>query len=448
MANVRRYATYTAKYPTAWEDSEMRRQLLSEDIENIQNAHEFPQQAIPSHGKFAAKYDYQIILDDDRYELLSLEDRLMQARASFGLPVHGRNDVAKAMKYYLYNRYKTPDTNLAHNKTFTHVVFTRPDLNLLAYNGGALPQVKNHSETAMLWRRNPDLFKLLTDRRRCMDDNNFNMLLSNQVTSFDMQDETLSTSEAGKSWDDYEVAYGGEYSGRGPGEFSCNFTETNDYSVINLFKLWITYIYMVKRGAWRPSYDLHGDGTTISHEQAMSHVYTKTLDYGASAYVFKVGPDGSDVLYWTKYFGVFPLNTGAGALSWDLNNAPGEAPKLNIRFRYSAKRDLSPISLISFNDNANIQTDTDALFQEDFNFNYGHVDRPYVGCPFIEMRFEDPKPLRAFGANIGPDAANSSIRLRFKPNADWKLTDEVVYRNIMTKQPAPNADDMKGGTAQ
>ena len=440
MSEMTQYETYTAKYPTAWENEEMRRQLLSEDIENIQNAHQFPLQATTSNGLFAAKYDYQIMIDDDRYQELSLEDRLMQARASFGLPIHGRNDIARAMKYYLYNRYKTPDTNLAHNKTFTHVFFTRPDCNLLAGDGsGAVAQVKNHTESAMLWRRNPDLFKLLTDRKRCFDDNNFNMLLSNQVTSFDIQDETITASEAGKSWDEYEMSYGGEYTGRGPGEFSCNFMETNDYSVLNLIKLWMNYIYMVKRGAWRPSYDLFHDGTHIDISPNASHVYSKTLDYAASAYVFKIGPDGSDILYWTKYFGVFPLNTGASALSWDMNTSPGDGAKLNIRFRYSAKSDLSPIALLSFNDNANIQSEQDATYQEDYNPNYGHIDRPYVGCPFIEMRFEDPKPLRAFGANIGADAANSSLRLRFKPNADWKLTDEVVYRNILTKQKSKEA---------
>ena len=431
--DLQEYEVLKARFPTVWEDEGKRRQLLSEDVENIQNAYGFPLYDKPSHDVFAARYNYQIQIGDPNYDYTAtLEDKLMQARASLGIPVHGRTDIARAMKYYLYNRFKTPDTNLAHNRTFTYVFFTRPDLNLLDYMGGANQQIKNHAEAAMLWRRNPDLFKLLTDYRRCQDMDNFNLLLSNQVTSFDISDEQLTTTEVGRSWANYEQVYGEEYSGRGAGEFTCNFTELADYSVINLIKLWITYIYNVKRGSWKPSFNLYGTGVNTSNPDA-SHVYSKTLDYAASAYVFKCGPDGSDVLYWTKYFGVIPVNTGASALSWNLESPVGETPKLNIRFHYSAKRDLSPISLLEFNDISNIQTSDDGTYEPEYNPNYAGTSRPYVGSPFIEMRFEDPKPLRAIGANVGPDAANSSIRLRFKPNSDWKLTDEMVYRNSLVR---------------
>lgn len=423
-----------ASFKTAWQDSEKRRQMQNEDVENIINAEGFPAKVSDATGTETAKYDYKIMIGDSRYDkMIKLEDKLMEVRAAMGIPVHGRNDIAKAMKYYMYNRFKTPDTNLAHNKSVTHVFFTRPDLNLLTYMGGANAQVKNHSETAMLWRRNPELFKLLTDYRRCRDSNNFNLLLSNQITSFDIQDEQLSTVEAGKSWDNYEMIYGDEYSGRAAGEFACNFIETSDYSVINLLKLWITYIYNVRRGAWSPSYNLYGTNGGVNLSPNASHVYTKTLDYAASCYVFKCGPDGEDILYWSKYYGIIPINTGASALSWELGSPIGDAPKLNIRFRYSFKRDLSPISLIEFNSNANIDSSNEAIYENSFNHNYNHSARPYVGAPFIEMRFEDPKPYRSDGGvNTGPNAPTSSIRLKFRPSSDSKLTDPILYRSTLT----------------
>jgi hypothetical protein len=434
--DLRQDNVISASYQTAWEDSDKRRELLNEDSENIMNSEGFPKKLTAASGVVPARYSYQIQVGDPKYTMMvSLEDKLMQARASLGIPVHGRNDIARAMKYYMYNRFKTPDTNLAYNRSFTHVFFTRPDLNLLNYMGEANQQVRNHSETAMLWRRNPDLFKLLTDYRRCRDSDNFNLLLANQITSFDIQDEQLTTTEAGRSWSNYEMIYGDEYSGRAAGEFSCNFTETSDYSVINLLKLWITYIYNVKRGAWSPSYNLFSTNGGVGDTPNASHVYTKTLDYATSCYVFKCAPEGDDILYWSKYYGVIPVNTGASALSWELGTPVGDVPKLNIRFRYSFKRDMSPISLLEFNSNANINDDGDATYENSYNVNYAHSSRPNVGSPFVEMRFEDPKPFRADGGvNTGPKAPTSSIKLKFRPNSDSKLTDEILYRATLANR--------------
>ena len=412
---------------TAWQDENKRCQMLNNDIENIQNTEAFPIIAKPSQGLFAAKYNYQIIPGDKRLSKMStLEDSLMKARASLGIQVHGDNDIARAVKYYMYNRFKTPDINLAHNKSVTYVFFTRPDLNILNYsmnNPTANRQTLNHSESALIWRRNPELFKLLTDCDRCGDYNNFNMLLSNQVTSFDIKDEEITSVKAGMSWNDYEMLYGDSYTGRAAGEFSCNFTETSDYSIINLIKLWITYIDNVSRGAWSPSYGLYQE-SGISKESNGSHVYTKTLDYAASAYVFKCGPDGEDVLYWSKYYGVFPMNTSANALSWDITTPIGDTPKLNIRFGYSFKKDLSPISLIEFNNIAKITADS-AISENSFNVELGHSSRPYVGAPFIQLDLNNDPVLTRGGVNYG--RKQSSIRLKFRKQSDPSLSDKLLY---------------------
>lgn len=414
-------------YQTSWQNDKKRNQMLNEDIDNIQNDQGFPAKSSNANGLLAARYDYQIHVGDPRYaSSVTLEDKLKEARAAFGIQVHGSNDIARAVKYYMYNRFKTPDTNLAHMKSTTHVFFTRPDLNLLTGMGNptANSQTINHSESAMVWRRNPEIFKLLTDYGRCGDTNNFNMLLSNQVSSFDIQDETLTTVEAGKSWSQYEMIYGDSYSGRTAGEFTCNFVETEDYSVINLIKLWITYIDNVARGAWKPSYNLYGSGM---NSQNSSHVFTKTLDYASSCYVFKCSPNGDDVLYWTKYYGVFPVNTGASALSWELGSNIGDTPKLNIRFKYSFKRDMSPISLLEFNSNANVDYG-EGISEDSFNPEYGHSARPYVGAPFIEMKFP-PINMRSGGVAYGKERA--TIRLKFRRISDSALTDDMLYRASM-----------------
>lgn len=416
-----------AKFKTVIEDPTLKRQLLNNDFENIQNSQSFPGFSTPASGMIAAKYDYQIIPNDPKYPMISkLEDALVKARASFGIPVHGNNEIARAMKYYMYNRFKVPDINLAHSKSFTYVFFTRPDLNILVpgANGGANAQVRNHTEAGMVWRRYPEIFKLLTDASRCRDSDNFNMLLSNQVRSFDVKEEQLNTLEAGKSWNEYTMVYGDSYTGRTAGQFTCTFDETSDYSVINMIKLWITYIDNVARGAWSPSYNLqYGSGVSSSFNG--SHVYTKTLDYAASAYVFKCGPDGEDVLYWSKYYGVFPITTGAGALSWDQEQAVGNTPKLNISFAYSFKRDMSPISLLEFNNNARVGSGIVA--EESYDPAYNHSSRPYVGTPFIQLKLPTPV-LTANGVNYMKERAE--VRLKFKKYSDPKLNDNLLYRSF------------------
>lgn len=408
------------KIPTVMSVPGKQRQLLNLDTENIQNQSGFPlisKNALVSQ-RTPARYDYRIRVGDDRYPIMqSMEDRLMEARASFGIPVHGNRDIGRLMKYYMYNRFKVPDKNMAHNKTITHVFFTRPDLNVMKFGGaGPIGQTQNHTESAMLWRRNPLLFKLLTDSKRAGDSDNFNLLLSNQCTSIDVKDENLTTKEAGKSWSGYEMQYGDQYSGRAAGEFSCNFVELNDYSIINLIKLWISYIDNVSRGVWSPSYNLQGEGVATGINQ--SHVYTKTLDYGASAYVFKCGPDGEDILYWTKYYGIFPVNTGASVLSWELGQNIGDAPRLNINFKYSFKRDLNPISLIEFNDAAR----SDGQFEPSWDPNYGHSSRPFVGAPFVEMFFDGYDQF----------APQSVLRLKYKKFGNIKLGDDILYRNTLS----------------
>ena len=410
----------------------VRRQMLNDDTENIQNDLLFPIRIRTSHlGTYEpARYDYKILVNDSRYPVMhTLEDKLAQARAVFGLPVHGNPDIARAMKYYMYNRFQTPDTNMAHNKSVTYVFFTRPDCFLLDHSQGACKQAVNHTESAMIWKRNPDLFKLLTDASRCKDSDNFNFLLSNQISSFDFKDENLHVEEVGKTWAGHSISYGEQYTGRTSGELSCGFTETNDYSIINLVKLWISYIHNVARGIWSPSYNLLNREIGRNWQLNDSHVFTRTIDYAASVYVFKCGPDGESVLYWSKYFGVFPTNTGSAALSWDKGTLPGEFPRLNINFKYSFKRDLSPISLLEFNHCAGIK-DT-AEFVSSYNPEYGHSDRPFVGTPYIEMNLFEPHYFPQPGGTVN---SRSTIRLKFKPRpTNPTLRDDTMYRSNLAQ---------------
>ena len=421
---------YAKKFDTIKSDPNKLRELLSNNIEDIQNDQNFPRKVTTgsTSNMLAAKYDYQIIPGSNLYpRTATLENRLRDVRKEFGIQVHGSNSIARHVKYYTYNRFKVPDTNLAFNKCTTHVFFTRPDLNLLICSNGSVvganSQAANTSESSMIYGRYPELFKLLTDSKRCGDDNNFNLLLSNQVESFDIQDENLNTIDSGKSWNEYTMSYGDAYTGRAAGEFSCTFKETSDLSIINLIKLWISYIDNVGRGVWSPSYNLNGTG--VSKAYNMSHVYSKTLDYAASVYVFKCGPDGEDILYWTKYYGVFPINTGASALSWNASDSITDAPKLNIKFKYSYKRDMSPISLYEFNANSNINPPR--TYIKSFSANTNECTQPFVLKPFIQMEQITPQFVQG-GVNYARGL--NKIRLKFAPITRGPSDDQLYKYSL------------------
>lgn len=430
--------TLMAEYSNSWADEGRRLEMLNGDTTIIQNAYQFPFTSVKANTNLSspvkAKYDYRVIMNDPRLPedspVRNMEDRLMNMRAALGIPVHGNNDIARSMKMYMYNRFKVPDLNLAHNKSFTHVFFTRPDLNLLRSANIAQNQVVGHTDTALLWKRNPELFKLLTDYSKCGDADNLNLLLSNQVTSFQLDDEKLATRRHGKSWAEHEMVYGEQYTGRTAGEFTCSFDETAEYSVINLMKLWITYIDNVGRGAWSPYYptDWNGQINSSTDPDERCHVYSRALDYGASAYVFKCGPDGEDILYWSKYYGVFPIVTGSSALSWDKSSPVGDAPKLNITFAYSFKKDLSPISLLEFNHAANADGNMDWV--PAFDENLGHTSRPFVGSPYIELDLGVPD---MDAGDVNRASKRTQIRLKFRPDTSSARRDDILFKSYTAK---------------
>lgn len=415
------------------------------------------------------QYDYQIKIDDPdiaQASDISIEDRLMKARAQFGLQVHGNARLGRAIKYFLYNRYKNIDGgNLAWNRMVTHVFFTRPDLNLLYNNGPLLSELRNFSEVTLLWQRDPNLFRLLTDCNRTGESfkNNFNLLLSNQIANFEFKDETISKVESTKTWKDQKIIYGGSYTGRGDGEISCTFIETRELSITNLIRLWIMYIDNVTSGIWRPSYNLYrkhpkeANGLDLKvnygfsnldkklqnandslFTEKMSHIYTRTLDYAASCYAFKLREDGEEIMYWTKYYGLIPTSLSLSHLNWQAGSPDSDVKTVNVTFAYSFKKDLSPISLLEFNANSYIEDEDnkETPYEPNFDTNYDiknedgtysspsgvHSGVPLVGAPFIAIRSIYDKMKRNKSNFLGygafDDEGNEipfSLRLKFKP---------------------------------
>jgi hypothetical protein len=85
---------------------------------------------------------------------------------------------------------------------------------------------------------------------------------------------------------------------------------------------------------------------------------------------------------------------------------------------------MSPISLIEFNDNANIDSDS-YISLDGYNPKYNQSGRPIVGTPFITMDLGNTE-MKNNGYNTS--RKSTSIKLKFLKAADSALNDNLLYK--------------------
>ena len=215
----------------------------------------------------------------------------------------------------------------------SHVFFTRPNCNI--FDGNSLTAgASNHPTIASTYMRNPIL---LTGLAHDLPTNlkqigNFNLLLSNAATSFQLSDEYIDTASSSKTLDGHQIAYGKlNTTSKASGTFTINFDDDRNLSVYQQLKVWVDYISAVYIGEIEPTYK-----TVINRE----------LDYAANVYYILTAEDGYTILFWSKYYGVFPKTIPSSQYSWTKGNSL-TTPSLNVEFQYSFKEDyVLDLSLI------------------------------------------------------------------------------------------------------
>ena len=132
-----------------------------------------------------------------------------------------------------------------------------------------------------------------------------------------------------------------------------------------LHRLWLEYISGVYRGTISPTKN------TITE---------KILDYAGAIYYIITGADGETILYWEKYYGIFPTNISTDALNWDIEKIISN-PSFTVTYRYSIRNSYDPAILTEFNQNSGSNRGSaEPIFDKEL----GHVGQSWVGVPFIE----------------------------------------------------------------
>lgn len=285
-----------------------------------------------------------------------------------------------------YNRFKKALPDDVLSRGFMHIFFTRPDCNLFdASTGGLVSDIKNNPSLSYIYARKPELVKELV-LQNGVDNHDFMMLLSNRAKNFSITDEGITYDKYGKTLGGYSVAFGRRKDSELGGSFDISYNDTRDLDIINLHKLWIDYINNVYRGIWNPK---------------TKYMYKKIIDYACSVYVIITAEDFETILFWTKYYGVFPTNVPYSALSWSGNSVITN-PDISISYQYSWKEDYNPLGLTELNVNTfRTNHPTQVAYIPTYVPELGRTGYTWVGAPFVEtIRFGSMDADRTNGTQV------------------------------------------------
>lgn len=340
-----------------------------------------------------------------------------------------------------YNRTKLPIADIEHRKAFRHIFITRPECYICGrsainddYAISLSKQAAQDEEFYSSYQRFPYICETLSPVYICnaagnMKYANWNYLLSNRVQGLNTAATTISAQE-----NMIKGTMGGTVM---PGSFmnsmfnnnlELSFRDTKYMDVYEMIRMWMWYIHKRTSGEFYPPFngyqrinswnDIDAQeelvnkmrNTTKQNDASqlttsllirdgysMTHPYDRALEYCSSIFDIVVDETGSKILYWCKYYGVYPISVTNGMLSNDKNQALTGEANISVSFKYQFKAENIIRNLYEFNYNAGIlnaigNTDHE-ISQKDFaSFVSGSVYAGaagmITGSPCVAMKYE------------------------------------------------------------
>ena len=351
-------------------------------------------------------------------------------------------DMAQVLNTFAYNRFHYPIADLEHRKAFRNLFFTRPECYIYCTEGKLSEKCEHDDPRASSHSRYPHISKMLSPvyvtgtfgpgyKGKYLRDN-INYMLSNRAKGFSITEETLSVNESvGKSIEGYTVVPGMHLESYQGGTISVSFTDTKYLEIYEYFRIWMNYIYKRKKGVLEPpfaKYSYKNDFPTFGTGSVMApedkafwlHPYDRALEYCASLFDFVTNEANDRILYWCKYYGIYPVSLAINGLNSESNQPMAGEITVDVTFRYQYKLPCENKSLVEFNFNTGItdvnghlseglQMDTvngfisnDQMFKTfDASLNNRKHNIPYigganmfVGTPYIVMNRFKREPTR------------------------------------------------------
>lgn len=268
-----------------------------------------------------------------------------------------------------FNRYRIthPDYHLQNSRAY--VFMTRPDLNIFDSSGSTLNEsIKSTGNVALYYNavlKHPIICQSLSSILASTHD--FIPIISNTARSLDVQDMSLKTIEHAETLSGWKLVYAkNAIDSKTAGNISMNFIDDNMASITYMHLIWVEYIDNVVRGIVDPKID---------------YIRNAILDYASSLYYILTDQSGENIIFWTKYYGVFPTNVPSSAFSFN-EGSPVHVPDIQIQYAYSFKEDMNPLALAEFNRNSSANENFE--YVPIYNVNTFKCNGTIVGPPFID----------------------------------------------------------------
>lgn len=259
--------------------------------------------------------------------------------------------------------YIDPYNAPAGNKEY--VFFTKPDLNLFETKNKINPDLANDSFFVDYFNRYRHLMRQL---QYSLDKSKpYLYLLSHAIASSpELPDIVASESESSENLFGDKMSYRhGSQAGDVGFEFSCEFNETKHMEIYNLFKMWDYYELLKTYGVVRPP--------------STSYITNMEAHDKVSMYKIIVGDDNKSILFYAKYYGVYPKNIPRSTFS-NLDNGQF---KITVDFHADFVIDkpyvLEDLNMLA-NRGKSIKNLSKAKLWDSKN---NKINRDFVGNPFV-----------------------------------------------------------------
>ena len=320
----------------------------------------------------------------------SMNDAIQTIRENLNISsAYTRNDINKNV-HVNFNRYRIEYPDLYLKNTIPVIFFTRPDINLFDSSGNMNSFIANDPRTHNTLLRNKLVGQLLTSAGESVGGvskmvHDFNPLLSNLAQNLEIVDDSVDTLDTGETFTGYKMQYAKHnVKSITSGTLSIKFKETFDLAITDTLQTWVDYESNVYKGLFEPKRE---------------YVWKKELDYACAIYYFLLDQDGETIRFWTKYYGVFPVNVPKSAFGFDMGSQV-KFPELNVSFIYIHREDLNPMTMVEFNNNAG----GDSLgykYLTNYERELGHSGKTWVGVPFVSSyRYNNGVMSNAYGYKL------------------------------------------------
>lgn len=334
-----------------------------------------------------------------------------------------------------YNRTKLPIADIEWRKGFRHIFFTRPECYLMYNDGGNIGlcnQALYDEDFNSAYTRMPHIIKLLSpwyvsgSYPKNTTDANWNFLLSNRVQGMNTAATTMTINEnVSKSIEGFTVTPAMHVESRQGSTIDLTFRDTKTLEVFEMARLWMLYMYKRKKGIFIPPYNGYQKVNSFQlgesfggdfKEIALSdgdlkytrfHPYDRAIEYCASMYDIITNESGTKILYWCKYYGIYPTSVTPN-LNNDNNSAITEM-MTSITFKYHYRLENVNKTLVEFNHDAGLVDDIGRIKEELTTNSLSFLlrdeyDNPvmkkyigaagmFTGSPYIVMALSHPDPL-------------------------------------------------------